>query len=298
MADSRLNPTYATTQYNHWIPPTGPVSLSTELENVKLKTINIDELNVLTPKFANLIIEAAGTGSDVPSTMKSILTRIQNSYKMETDEDKKIHKMRQKFGITLVSGETIYVFDVDTTKNNSCAIVYGFSTGPGRMEFNVYNNDPSVSFDFKKKTLINRKDYHVMINQIDTYIVPYDKISTINYPSCPEEIHWKFMETTQNETAQRTVILRYFERIEQDIKDIRSRNNLVEYIKYFINAWKEIDSYDLRYYVDAFNKKQDIWKEYHEVVNTFITGSNREYQLKFFDEATLVKLYESITQVK
>lgn len=296
MSNTRFNNMYGTTNYNHWILPAAPRDLSTNLEGVKLNKVDPDDLNVLTPKFVDMMLDAMAGSTSKADTFKKILERIHESYKKGTDEDAAINRKRQKFVVTTGRGDSVTVFDVDTTKSDYAAVIYGFSTKPGHLEYHVFNDDPAIAFDLQNKAIYNNRDYHVLINHVDTYIVGYDDITGIFYPSCPESVHNEYMNTTQRETEDQQAIERRFTKIRDDLTSILNRNNIVEFIVRFSNYWvNELRDVDIRYYIGAFNIRQEIWKTYYEIVNKFLSGSEKEYQLKFFTEGTIAKLKESIS---
>lgn len=295
--NQRINKNTLFEGYNRWVKPATPVDFSTVLDGVKQTKVDSDDLNLLTSKFVSIMIEAARGATSSADMYKKVLTRIHESYKKQGD-DAEINKKRQKFFVMTTNGETITGFDVDTSICDHGAVIYGYSIKPGHLQYNIIENDPRVVFDMKKKSLYNSKEYFDKINHIDTFIVSYDHIAGIEYPSSPTSVHDEYMNTVNLEGDMQDESIRIIEEHINRLKRYLDNGNIVEFVRYFSEIWtKSLRDADCRYYVPVFNKRQELWKLYMETISSFTQGSSDEYQKQFFTDETISKLKLSLTEL-
>lgn len=282
-----------------WPTPTAPIDATADLDGVAKPAVTLDDLNPLTSRFVELML-ASMTGSTNKATMfKKILEAIHESYKKETPENQKIHKRRQKFVVaTNDPNSSITVFDVDTTIVDFAVVIYGYSTKPGMANLMVYDDTQGIAIQNKIDGRQNEKLRRIPINTVDTYIVPYESITFITYPSAPSSVLEEYETTIGTEIRDEEMVYAKFLKIENDIKQILSKKDLQQFITYFSRVWKEdLRDVDTRYNTSAMNKRADIWKLYYEIMNTFITQSPKEIQEKFFTPETIVKIKESLYKI-
>lgn len=282
-----------------WPTPTAPIDATTDLDGVAKPAVTLDDLNPLTSKFVELMLTNMAGTTDRATMFKKIFEAIHESYKKETPENQKINKRRQKFVVaTIDSASPITVFDIDTTIVDFAVVIYGYSTKPGMANVMVYDDTQGIAIQNKLDARQNEKLRRIPINTVDTYIVPYDSISFITYPSAPSSVLEEYESTIGSEIRNEEMVYARFLKIENDIKQILSKKDLQQFITYFSKVWKEdLRDVDTRYNTAAMNKRSDIWKLYYEVMNTFITQSPKEIQEKFFTPETIVKIKESLYKI-
>lgn len=282
-----------------WITPKQPVDLSSNFDGIANIQIHLDDLNMLTPLFADLIIDAVKGTSDKNAMFKAILTKIKESWDSTAPEDIKINKRRQRPILNTFNGEAITIYDVDVTKCEHSAIVYGYSSKPGRADV-VVKDDTNVFIEnsYIKDKQLNRKVRYKLINQIDTYIIPYDTMTYIFYPSAPDAINDAYETKTAREIEIEVHITNEIEKIYKYLEGILISKSLTDYATKFVENWKSIMEMDLRYNTTAINKRFEIWDKFRTRMVQFLENTPKDHQLKFFTEETLTAIRNALDSVK